>query len=169
MIFPYGHARPLLRPTKSYEDRALRKNIEDANRNGDCIINVGAGYYRPIPGDPVDEKELNEYLAQELHRARAIQSKRLAMKLAFERMGEKLEYLLVIPGRLDNLNDFIRADKSSRYKGGELKANNERIVSAYIEQCLRGVKIQKPVYMEYAWFERTSAGISIIYLRLGAK
>lgn len=85
---PYGHARPLLRPTKSYEDRALRKNIEDANRNGDCIINVGAGYYRPIPGDPVDEKELNEYLAQELHRARAIQSKRLAMKLAFERRRE---------------------------------------------------------------------------------
>lgn len=39
-----------------------------------------------------------------------------------------MEYLLVIPGRLDNLNDFIRADKSSRYKGGELKANNERIV-----------------------------------------
>ena len=76
---PYGHARPLLRPTKSYEDRALRKNIEDANRNGDCIINVGAGYYRPIPGDPVDEKELNEYLAQ---------SKRLAMKLAFERRRE---------------------------------------------------------------------------------
>ena len=85
---PYGHARPLLRPTKSYEDRALRKNIEEANRNGDCIINVGAGYYRPIPGDPVDEKELNEYLAQELHRARAIQSKRLAMKLAFERRRE---------------------------------------------------------------------------------
>ena len=42
----------------------------------------------PIPGDPVDEKELNEYLAQELHRARAIQSKRLAMKLAFERRRE---------------------------------------------------------------------------------
>ena len=49
---------------------------------------MGAGYYRPIPGDPVDEKELNEYLAQELHRARAIQSKRLAMKLAFERRRE---------------------------------------------------------------------------------
>ena len=65
-----------------------------------------------------------------------------------------MEYLLVIPGRLDNLNDFIRADKSSRYKGGELKANSERIVSAYIEQCLRGVKIQKPVYMEYTWFEK---------------
>ena len=65
-----------------------------------------------------------------------------------------MEYLLVIPGRLDNLNDFIRADKSSRYKGGTLKANNEKIVSAYISQCLRGVKIQKPVYMEYVWFEK---------------
>ena len=65
-----------------------------------------------------------------------------------------MEYLLVIPGRLDNLNDFIRADKASRYKGGEMKANNEKIVSAYISQCLRGVKIQKPVHMEYTWFEK---------------
>lgn len=85
---PYGHTEPLQRPANSYEDRVLRKSIEDANRNGDCIINVGGGYYRPIPGDLVDEKELNEYLAQELHRARAIQSKRLAMKLAFERRRE---------------------------------------------------------------------------------
>lgn len=65
-----------------------------------------------------------------------------------------MEYLLVIPGRLDNLNDFIRADKVSRYKGGEMKANNENIVSAYILRCLRGVKIEKPVYMEYTWFEK---------------
>lgn len=65
-----------------------------------------------------------------------------------------MEYLLVIPGRLDNLNDFIRTDKASRYKGGEMKANNEKIVSAYISQCLRGVKIQKPVHMEYTWFEK---------------
>lgn len=65
-----------------------------------------------------------------------------------------MEYLLTIPGRLDNLNDFIRADKASRYKGGEMKADNEKIVSAYISQCLCGVKIQKPVYMEYTWFEK---------------
>ncbi len=35
-----------------------------------------------------------------------------------------------------------------------MKANNEKIVSAYISQCLRGVKIQKPVHMEYTWFEK---------------
>lgn len=85
---PYGHEHPLQRPANPYEDRVLRKNIEYANNNGDCVINVGAGYYKPVPGDAVDEKELNEYLAQELHRARAIQAKRLAMKMAFERRRE---------------------------------------------------------------------------------
>ena len=54
----------------------------------DCIINVGNGYYRPVPGDLTDEAELKEYLAKELSRARKIQSKRLAMRLTFERWRE---------------------------------------------------------------------------------
>lgn len=53
---PYGHEKPLQRPVNTYEDRALRRSIETANNNGDCIINVGAGYYRPVPGDRIDEK-----------------------------------------------------------------------------------------------------------------
>ena len=65
-----------------------------------------------------------------------------------------MEYLLTIPGRLDNLNDYIRADKASRYKGGKLKAKNEDIVAIYIRKCLRGVKIHKKVYMEYLWVEK---------------
>ena len=65
-----------------------------------------------------------------------------------------MEYLLVIPGRLDNLNDFIRADKSSRYKGGEIKAKNEAVVSVYIRKCLKGVNINKKVFMEYLWVEK---------------
>ncbi|MGN0246814.1 MAG: hypothetical protein ACI4DK_12745 [Lachnospiraceae bacterium] len=85
---PYGHTNPLQRPSNPYEDRLLRKNIEIANNEGDCIINVGSGYYRPVPGDEVDEKELNEYLVKELHRSRAILTKRLAMKMAFERRRE---------------------------------------------------------------------------------
>lgn len=85
---PYGHEQPLQRPASPYEDRTLRKNIEEANKHGDCIINVGNGYYRPVPGDPVDEKEFNEYLAKELHRSRAIQAKRFAMKMTFERRRE---------------------------------------------------------------------------------
>lgn len=85
---PYGHKNPLPRLSNPTEDRKFRKEIEVANSNGDCIINVGNGYYRPIPGDKVDEKEFNEYLAKELHRARVIQKKRLDMKMTFERWRE---------------------------------------------------------------------------------
>lgn len=62
--------------------------MEDANNKGDCIINVGSGYYRPLPNDEVDEKEFKEYLAKELSRARKIQVKRLRMKMAFEKRKE---------------------------------------------------------------------------------
>lgn len=68
--------------------------------------------------------------------------------------GEKLEYLLTIPGRLDNLNDYISAERTNRYKGAEMKSRNESLVINAIRQCMRGVKIDKPVFMEYRWYER---------------
>lgn len=85
---PYGHENAVQRPSNPIEDRRLRSKIEKANRDADCIINVGNGYYRPIPGDLTDESELNEYLAKELSRARKILSKRLAMCQTFERWRE---------------------------------------------------------------------------------
>lgn len=85
---PCGHLKPFPRLYNPFEDRKLRKQIETANTKDDCIINVGNGYYRPVPGDPVDEKELDEYLSKELHRARAILKKRLNMKMTFERWRE---------------------------------------------------------------------------------
>lgn len=81
---PDGHRNAIQRPWDRLVDRSLRSMIENANRNGDCIINVGNGIYRPIPGDPVDEKEFHEYLNKDLSRARAIQLKRLCMKKTFE-------------------------------------------------------------------------------------
>lgn len=64
-----------------------------------------------------------------------------------------MEYLLVIPGRLDNLNDYISAERTNRYKGAQMKSRNEAAVINAIRQCLRRVKIEKPVYMEYTWYE----------------
>ena len=85
---PYGHKAPLPRPSNPYKDRKLRRQIEEANKKGDCIINNGSGYFRPVPGDEIDEAALNVYLASELHRARTIQQKRLAMKMTFEKWRE---------------------------------------------------------------------------------
>lgn len=67
-----------------------------------------------------------------------------------------MEYLLTIPGRLNNLNDFIKADKASRYKGGDMKSSDEAIVILAIRKCLKGVRIEKQVEMEYLWVERNS-------------
>lgn len=89
---PDGHRNAIQRPWNRVVDRSLRKMIERANNNGDCIINVGNGIYRPIPGDPVDEKELNQYLGKELHRARSIQIKRLSMKQTFESWRDAANY-----------------------------------------------------------------------------
>ena len=89
---PDGHANAIQRPWNRSVDRVLRSMIERANNNGDCVINVGNGIYRPRPGDPVDEKELNEYLNKELHRARAIQLKRLCMKKTFEGWKDSAAY-----------------------------------------------------------------------------
>lgn len=50
-----GHRNAIQRPADPSVDRIFRNMVEKANCNGDCIINVGKGVFRPIPGDPVDE------------------------------------------------------------------------------------------------------------------
>lgn len=85
---PDGHRNAMPRPTDKGVDRMLRKMIENANKNGDCIINTGNGYYRPIPQDPTDEAEWNAYLAKELSRARSVLLKREKMKKAYKKRIE---------------------------------------------------------------------------------
>lgn len=81
---PYGHREPLRRPSRESVDRVLRDLVNGANKSGDCIINVGEGYYRPVPGDVVDHKEFTEYVNKELQRARDILLKRKSMLNAFD-------------------------------------------------------------------------------------
>lgn len=64
-----------------------------------------------------------------------------------------MEYLLKIPGKLPGLNDYIAAERTNRYKGAKMKADSENIVAVAIRQCLGGMRIEKPVYMEYTWYD----------------
>ncbi len=64
-----------------------------------------------------------------------------------------MEYLLTVPGKLCGLNDYIAAERAHRQKGAKMKADNGDIVALAIRQCLRGVRIDHPVYMEYRWVE----------------
>ena len=68
--------------------------------------------------------------------------------------GENLKYLLIIHGKLDNLNDYIKALDASRYKGSALKAENEAKVLQEIYSQLGRLRITRPVRMRYAWYEK---------------
>lgn len=72
---------------------------------------------------------------------------------AGQRNMEIMEYLLIIPGTLPNLNDYIAAERANRHKGANMKRDNGNIVAVAIRQCLRCVRIENPVYMEYTWYE----------------
>ena len=84
-LIPYGHEEPLQRPSNSYTDRILRDMIETANKNGDCIINVGRGIYRPVPRNIVDDMEYKKYIDTELERAKSVLRKRTHMMRAYRR------------------------------------------------------------------------------------
>ena len=65
-----------------------------------------------------------------------------------------MEYYITIPGRLDSLNDYINACRSNRAYGNRIKKRNQDFCIAAILDCIGKVKIKKPVYMEYEWYEK---------------
>lgn len=79
-----GHRNAIGRPDDSNIDRKLRALIEHANHNGDCIISGNNGYYRPIPGNEVDEAEYRIYMRQNESRIHKLKTKEACMNVAFE-------------------------------------------------------------------------------------
>ena len=66
--------------------------INHANKNGACIIPGTGGYYRPVPGDPVDELEYREYRKMEDSRVHDIIIKNHMMDMAFENRRREAGY-----------------------------------------------------------------------------
>lgn len=65
-----------------------------------------------------------------------------------------MRHMLIIHGRLDNLNDYITACRTNHYKGAHLKAKNEHKVQAEIYEQLGRLRITRPVRMIYRWYEK---------------
>lgn len=65
-----------------------------------------------------------------------------------------MRHMLIIHGRLDNLNDYITACRTNQYKGAHLKAKNENKVQAEIYEQLGRLRITNPVRMTYRWYEK---------------
>ena len=65
----------------------------------------------------------------------------------------KLSHTLIINGTLPGLNEYVNAERSNRYKAAAMKHQVESVVIACAKKYLRGVKFEKPVRMEYRWYE----------------
>ncbi|MDU7032029.1 MAG: hypothetical protein E6357_30715 [Clostridiales bacterium] len=89
-----GHRNTVLRPDLSTDlsqriDRELRRLVEKANHDGDCIINIGNGYYRPIPTDPVDALEYKQYKMEGHSRINKLTLKEESMDMAFNNWAKE--------------------------------------------------------------------------------
>lgn len=60
---------------------------------------------------------------------------------------------LTIPGTLPNLNDYITAERTNRYKAASMKRQAEQVVTLAAKRHLRGIKFDGPVTMCYTWYE----------------
>lgn len=61
---------------------------------------------------------------------------------------------LIIPGKLPGLNDYITAERASRFKAAKMKSETQTYISWCIRKCLRGVTFKRPVVMAYHWIEK---------------
>lgn len=61
--------------------------------------------------------------------------------------------MLIIPGKLDGLNEYTNANRTNRYKGSKMKNHNEQIIF----QAIRQAKLQKidkyPIHLKITWYE----------------
>lgn len=65
-----------------------------------------------------------------------------------------MEYKLIIPKRLDNLNDYIDECRGNKFGGGKCKKKNEDICRIAIYEQFGRLRITKKVWMDYHWYEK---------------
>jgi len=59
---------------------------------------------------------------------------------------------LTIPGRLDGLNEIIKANRTNLYLGAKLKKDNEKVVT----DCITIYRLHpetEPVFLKFTWVE----------------
>lgn len=64
-----------------------------------------------------------------------------------------MTHKVIISGRLDNMNDYTAAQRTNKYKGAQLKANNQRICENAIKSQLKGIKCER-VRLAYTFYEK---------------
>ena len=61
---------------------------------------------------------------------------------------------LIIDGRLPNLNDYTKANRTSPVVGNKMKQEQEEYISDFITEQLDGVHFTGAVYLHFLWVEK---------------
>lgn len=64
-----------------------------------------------------------------------------------------MNYRITVPGILPSLNEYINAERQNKYKAAAMKRKAEQLITIMARTQLKGVKIEKPVRIEYIWVE----------------
>lgn len=72
--------------------------------------------------------------------------------LSHIRRSEKMKKTLIIEGKLCGLNQYTKACRGNRYAGAQMKSDTERIITAYIQQQLKGVHFEGTVKLAFILF-----------------
>ena len=67
--------------------------------------------------------------------------------------GDFIHKTLIIQGRLDNLNDYTKANRSNKFGGNKMKQKNEEYITDFIEEQLNGIHFTGKVYLHFRWYE----------------
>ena len=65
-------------------------------------------------------------------------------------------YKFIIPGRLDGLNEYTKANRSNRYQGGKMKTDNETVIMEAIKTAQANgfpKTIATPIGITCNWYE----------------
>lgn len=60
---------------------------------------------------------------------------------------------LVIDGRLPNLNDYTKANRTSPIVGNKMKQDQEDYITGFILEQLHGVRFEGKVFLHFRWIE----------------
>lgn len=61
---------------------------------------------------------------------------------------------LIISGRLPNLNDYTKANRTSPVVGNKMKQEQEEYIAEFITEQLNGVHFVGAVYLHFLWVEK---------------
>ena len=60
---------------------------------------------------------------------------------------------LIIPGRLDGLNEYTNANRNNPYAGANMKKKNENVILKAVQACPDRQTFTEPVYIRFCWVE----------------